>query len=410
VTTHAHRKVGAWAAALAALAAGAAAAGDWTQFRGPGGTAVAEEVGLPDRWTAAEGLRWKADLPGRGLSSPAVAGGNVFVTASSGYKEGRLHVLCFDAATGAKRWERQFAPTGNTTCHPKTCMAAPCPVSDGRNVYALFATGDLAALDADGNLLWYRSLVGDYPNVTNQVGMAASPVLYKDTLLLPLENVGDSFAAGIDTKTGKNRWKNERPRDINWVSPLVADLGGAPAAVFQTSKDVTAYDPATGKVRWSLSDLKTGSIQSPAPCGELILVPGEREVYALRTGPGDATPEVVWKSNKLVATYATPVYHKGRVYGLNNANVVSCLDAKTGAPVWQQRVKGPVSASPVIADGKLYVVNEEGVTTVLKLGDKPKVLATNPVGETVLATPSVAGGAIYLRSDGHLFCIGAKKP
>src|SRR5262249_34067807 len=146
---------------------------------------------------------WKAALPGRGLSNPVITGGKVIVTACSGFKQRRLHVLCFDEKTGAKLWERQFTATGNTQCHPVTSMAAPSPVTDGKAVYALFATGDLAALDLDGVLLWYRSLVSDYPDITNQVGMASSPIVHKDVVLLPLDNAGESFAAGLDAKSGK---------------------------------------------------------------------------------------------------------------------------------------------------------------------------------------------------------------
>src|SRR5262249_56596500 len=131
-----------------------------------------------------------------------------------------LHVLCYDEQTGKKLWARQCPATGNTACHPTTSMAAPTPVSDGKAVYALFATGDLAALDLDGTLLWYRSLVGDYPDVSNQVGMASSPALYRNVLLLPMENAIDSFSAGVDTKTGKNLWRVKRARSINWVTPV----------------------------------------------------------------------------------------------------------------------------------------------------------------------------------------------
>ena len=153
--------------------------------------------------------------------------------------------------TGKKLWERRFAATGETACHPKTCMAANTPVTDGEDVYALFGTGDLAAVDHDGNLLWYRSLVGDYPTITNQVGMAASPVVYKDVLLVPMENVGDSFAAALDKRTRANLWKVKRTKDINWVTPLIVEKGGRAEVLFQTSKELTSYDINTGKVNWS---------------------------------------------------------------------------------------------------------------------------------------------------------------
>jgi len=196
---------------LAGLAGTAVApAGDWPGFRGPGGGGVSTEKDLPVKWDKKEGLRYKVELPGRGLSNPVIAAGRVYVTASSGYRERRLHVLCLDEPTGKKVWERQFAATGNTGCHPMTNMAAPTPVTDGKVVFALFATGDVAAVARDGTLLWYRSLVSDYPGIANQVGMAASPVLAANVLVIPMESAVDSFIAGVDARTGKNRWKVKR--------------------------------------------------------------------------------------------------------------------------------------------------------------------------------------------------------
>jgi outer membrane protein assembly factor BamB len=401
---------------LAALsAASGSRAEDWTGFRGPGGKAVSAEKNLPDKWSQTEGLRWAVDLPGRGLSCPVVAGGKVFVTACTGYRETRLHVLCFDEATGKKLWERQFNATGNTGCHPKTNMAAPTPVTDGKNVYALFATADLAAYDADGNLLWMRSLVGDYPNLANQVGMASSPTLTGDVLLLAMENVGDSFRAGIDKKTGQNVWKIDQPRDINWVTPFLFGEGKDQVAVFYTMKEITAYDPATGRMRWTLPVEKTSSMVSPTTGSGLLFVPGQ-ELLALKPGPDNTSPQVVWKSTRLQSTYASPVFHEGRLYALTNVGV-RAVNAQTGEAIkteksgeeWFQRVNGPFAASPVLADGKLYIVNEKGTTTVIKLGPSPEVIATNELNDTILATPTVANGAIYLRSDKKLYCIGVKK-
>src|SRR5215471_9344166 len=157
---------------LVLLPAPLALAGDWPQFRGPNGSGISEEKGLPIEWGKDKNIRWKAPLPGQGHSNPVIAGGKVFVTASSGFQESRLHVLCLDQASGKQRWHRQFRATGSTLCHAKSNMAAPSPVTDGKAVYALFATGDLVALDAEGNLLWYRSLARDYPTLANNVGMA----------------------------------------------------------------------------------------------------------------------------------------------------------------------------------------------------------------------------------------------
>jgi outer membrane protein assembly factor BamB len=393
---------------------GPAAAGDWPQFRGPNGCAVSDEAGLPVKWGPNENVRWQAELPGRGVSSPIVAGGRVYVTASTGYRENRLHVLCFNAADGKKLWERQFASTGGTMCHPKTCMASPTPVTDGKRVFALFTTGDLAALSADGDLLWYRALQRDYPDITNQVGMAASPALYKDVLLLPMENVGDSFAAGLDAETGKNIWRVPRTKDIDWVTPLVVAKDGQAAAVFQTSKDVTAYDPLTGKPLWSYTGDNFNAVPSPF-AGEGLIFAACKDFTALKPAADGATPDAAWTTPKLNSSFTTGLYHDGRVYGLVGVGV-QCVSAKDGQEVWLQRVKGAFSASPVLASRKsglspplLYVTAEDGTVTVIEAGDQPKVLAANAMGETILATPAISGEALFLRSDGHLWCIGSKK-
>jgi len=389
-------------------------AADWPQFRGPGGTGVSPETGLPTRWGPAENVRWKADLPGRGVSSPVVAGGRTYVTACSGYQQRRLHVLCFDSATGAKQWERQLQATGNTFCNPKTCMAAPTPVSDGERVYALFATGDLACLNREGDLIWYRSLVADYHDITNQVGMAASPVLWRSLLMVPMENVSESFAAGLDKLTGQNRWKVERPRNINWPTPLILERNGRAEALFQAPEELVAYDPATGRKLWAYSGEGMTSVPSLVAAEGLIVLSGGVALRPPRAplspAEGETAPQVVWKSTRLRPAYASPLYFQGRLYALNNSSILlNCADIHSGKVIWQERVKGPFSASPVAADGKIYLVNEEGLTTVLRPGDQPQVLSTNALSEPMLATPAIADGAIYLRSDQHLYCIAEKK-
>jgi outer membrane protein assembly factor BamB len=387
-----------------------AAAGDWPQFRGPGGTGASDETGLPLKWSHGKGedenIRWVADLPGRGLSGVVVGGGRVFVTACDGPAQQRLWVLCFDEASGKKLWQRSVLATGSTLCHPRTCMAAPTPVTDGKNVYALFGTADLVAYDADGNLAWYRSLTGDYPKITNQVGMASSPILAPGLLVVPMDNAGDSFLAGIDLKTGRNRWKVERPRGINWGTPVIRARA---EVVFQGADELVAYELATGNRLWSYGETKLSEIPSPiiGESGE-VLSPGA-DLVALKPGEAGQTPQVAWKSNKLRSGgYATPLCYKGRVYTLNSIGFLLCGDARTGKVVWDLRLKGPISASPVAAGDRLYVVNDKGTTQVVKLGDTGVIEATNDVGEEISATPAIAGGAIYLRSDKHLFCIGKK--
>jgi outer membrane protein assembly factor BamB len=382
---------------------------DVPQFRGTGGAGVSGETGLPIQWSAKENVLWKAELPGRGLSNPVIAGGRVYVTACTGPEQKREHVLCFDARTGKKLWERQLWATGTTLCHPKTNMAAPTPVTDGEHVYALFATGDLVCYNKDGKLAWYRSLVGDYPTIGNNVGIAVSPVLYKDTLIVCLENVGESFAAGIDVRTGQNRWRVERPRGINWVTPLIIQHAGAVEVVLQGPGDLTAYDPADGKKRWELKG-QYSTIPSPIWSDGTIYTPGGK-FLAVRPGTAKSEPSVLWQSAKLPTGYSSPIYHEGRVYALSTKGIVNCADAVTGKAIWSHRLETPdesYSASPLFAGGRLYLVSEKGTTTVLKVGAEPSVLAVNALADTILASPVASGGTIFLRSDGHLYCIGKK--
>jgi len=383
---------------------------DWPQFRGPNGSGVSGEANLPVGFTENEGVRWKVELPARGVSSPIIIGNKVFVTCSSGVRDDRLHVLAFDASTGKKLWHRQLAATGGTAAHPKTCMAAPTPVADANAVYALFATGDLVAFDHSGKQLWYRSLTGDYPSISNQVGMAASPVLFRGKLIVPMDNAGDSFLAALDVSNGKNLWKTERPREINWVTPAIREVTSEETEViFQGPKDLVAYDLASGKKKWSHK--AGGSSPTPSIADGMLFV-SSGGLTALKLVEGKL--EEVWKSPKFQTGYSSALYYDGRVYAANpSSGIVYCADAKTGKVRWEERMKGmgkpTFSASPVAGDGKVYILGETGTMNVLKAGDESEVLGTSELGEECLATPAIGGGAVIVRTDKHLWCIGAKK-
>ncbi len=380
-------------------------ASDWPQFRGPNGTSVSEEKDLPTTWSKTEGHRWKVALPARGVSGPVVVGSTIYLTASSGKKDDRLHVLAYDFKTGEQRWHRQFAATGGTNCHPMTCMAAPTPVADDTGVYALFATGDLAAFDSDGTLRWYRSLVGDYPTITNQVGMASSPILADGKLIVPMDNAGESFLAAIDVKIGTNLWKTDRLREINWVTPVTRSADGrTPEILFPGRDGLSAYDAATGKRIWQLKGLG-GDIPTPTVSNGIVYTPS-RGVVAMKIEGGMGTE--VWKSAKLASGMSSPVVYDGVVYAASSAGVVNAADAKTGDSLWSERYgqKDKASASPIAGDGKVYVFAEKGLTTVFKAGRTAEILSNNDIGEEILGTPAVSGGAIIIRTDKTLFCIG----
>jgi len=389
----------------------ALAADNWPQFRGPGGTANSSVTGLPEKWSDTENLRWKVALPGRGVSCPVIANGKVYLTASSGMTDTRLHVLCFDAKSGKKLWERQFWATGQTFCHPKTCMACPTPVTDGESVYCVFATGDAVALNSAGDVLWIRALNTDYPKMTNHVGRSQSPILHGDVVIVPMESQGDSFVFGLDTKTGQNRWKLNRTAEVNWTTPLIVEHDGQTDLLIAAMHGLSGHDPRTGQTKWTFEDEKCNMISSPLPAGgDVILVPVGFSGLAAMKLSSNAGPEVLWKSLKIGSGMSTPVVADGRVYSLGNRDSnVFCANLSDGKIIWDRRLQGPFSASPLAADGKLYLINEEGECTTFKLGgDKPEILGRSNLKDTILATPAIADGAIFIRSDKFLYCISAE--
>lgn len=365
---------------------------------------ISDETDLPEHWSSGENIRWTAALPGRGVSSPVVVGDRLFVTACSGLSQTRLHVLCFSVDTGAKLWERQFWATGPTNCHPKTCMAAPTPTADRQSVFAFFATGDLVCLDRAGNLRWLRSLLLECPAMSNLVGRGASPVLHDGVLIVPMENQGESYLFGVNAETGRTRWRAERPLANNYTTPLLVHHADRTVLAVQAQGGLTGYDPASGTKLWEFDDDGLSSIASPVSADDLILGIG-REMVALRPA-ASGPPELVWRSARLSSGTATPLAADGRVYTIKDGGVLECGDVRNGKQLWSHRLHGTYSASPVLAGGKLYLLNEEGDTTVLRASNPPDLIGTNRIGDTMLATPAVAHGCIFLRSDARLYCVG----
>jgi len=400
---------------LLALAAVVIAGGaDWPQFRGAESSGVSPDKNPPT--SIADNIAWSADLPGRGLSGPIVVGGRVFLSASSGYQQDRLHVLCFDAKTGKKLWERQFWATGRTLCHPKMCNATPTPASDGKRIFAFFSSNDVICLDLDGNLQWLRGMTHDYPNASNSIGMASSPIVVGETLIVPVENLSESFTAGLDVVTGTNRWKLDRPLLDNWTSPIVihGKSRDDDLVVLQSAQGLVALRPYTGYEEWRYGE-GASTIPSSAQSEGLVFVPSKGLTALEPSGPGKP-PRELWHSGKLAPATASPLVDGDRVYNLNGAGVVACADAKTGEIIWQLRLvvtqgekssSAAFTSSPVAAGGHLYYVNEEGVAFVVKAGEKAgEIVASHAFGETILATPAIADGALYVRSDKHLWKVG----
>jgi outer membrane protein assembly factor BamB len=398
-----------WLALPLVGAVALAAAADWRQFRGTDSTGVAAGEKVPAAFAADRNVAWKADLPGRGLSSPIVVGGQVFVTASDGPRHDRLLVLAFDAASGRRLWQRSFWATGPTHAHPKTCMAAPTPVSDGQRVLALFATGDLVALDHRGLVLWVRSLYEENPGVTDGRGMASSPLLIGPTLIVHLETQNTSFAVGIDVATGANRWRVDRPREPCWSSPIAIPgrQPGEQLALLQGPTRLSALDPQTGKEVWHF-ERESDNVVSSTLAGNVLYVPGEKALAALELPSGGGPPRLRWEKRRLVDGMASPVVLGRRLYSLRGSILVS-TDLDTGEVVGELRLSGTFSASIVTAGGLLYCINEDGLAQVVQPGDKEgRRLHAGSLGEPILATPAIADGALYVRSDQHLWKIAQR--
>jgi outer membrane protein assembly factor BamB len=395
-----------FAAAALTLFAGSVRA-DWLQFRGP--DASARGTGQPPVTFQPSDIVWKTALPGRGLSSPVIVGGKVFLTAASGPDQETLHVICLDNTTGKKLWERRFQATGRTMCHEKTNVAAPTPASDGTRVFALFSSNDCFGLDLEGNLLWVRGFTLDYPNASNSLGLASSPIMVGGVLVTMVENDGDSFTLGIDPATGTNLWKLARPKNANWTSPTAWQdpASGRPLVLVTAHEGVLALDPQTGKEQWTLP--KPGTTIPSAGIGEKhFAVPRPGKGLAVYTLAGGTTPpELAWESAQINSDTASPVLQGPRVFALNGAGVLSCAELATGDRPWKLRMEGPFSGSPVMSGTTLYAVSERGLLQAVDTtAAEGAVTGKLDLGTTILCTPSLSGNSIYVRSDGHVWRIG----
>ncbi|MEZ0386925.1 MAG: PQQ-binding-like beta-propeller repeat protein [Verrucomicrobium sp.] len=384
-------------------------ASDWPQFRGPNSAAYLSQAQMP----TAPQVEWTAELPGRGLSSPIIVGDKVFVTASSGPKQERLHVICFKTADGSKVWERELRATGRTMSHNKTCVAAPTPCSDGKNVYALWSSNDLAAFDLAGNLLWVRGLTVDYANASNSLGMSSSPIVVGETVVTVIENDSESYTLGIDARSGRNLWKLDRPKSANWSSPIVwqPDPSTPPVAVLQSKDGLMGVDPATGSRLWEYKD--GASTMSSSVAGNGVIYAASKGITAIKPGTTGGDPAQLWRSEQMNAATGSPILMGDRVFVINSAGVLAVADAKTGERGWKLRLKGPFSGSPVGAGNLLAAIGEKGLLQIVDVTapegavvgslDLKDQLAEK---ELILCTPSLSGGKIFLRSDRKLWRVG----
>jgi outer membrane protein assembly factor BamB len=391
------------------LTASSVFAGEWRQFRGSDNTSVSQETGLPTSFDAAGGrnVAWKAPLLGRGPSSPIVVAGRVLVTCSSGPRQDRLHVLCFDAASGKPRWHRQLWATGSTAHNTFGAIASPTPASDGQRIFALYSSNDLACFDLEGKLQWFRGLSYESPSTRNDVGMSSSPLVVGRNVIVQLQNQGESFAAALDATTGETRWKIARERDAVWSSPtlLRGRTPGQDLVLLQDRKRLSAHEPETGKGVWQQEGW-IETIASVTTCGSDIFLPAVG-IRAFRAEPDGRQAKLLWYEQRLRVDNPSPVAHDGRVYCIKPPGILVCASAADGKILWQLRLKGPVWATPLLADGHLHVVNYDGLVQVVRPGREGELAGTGQLDSGILASPAAADGAIYFRSDANLWKISA---
>lgn len=377
----------------------------WLGFRGTSTSASAsagpEKLEIGDDGN----LAWQLSMPGRSVAGPIVIGDLVVTTSSSGQTGEVLHISGVDFETGELRWEQVFRATGRPFCHPTSANAAPTPVSDGERIFAFFSSNDLVCLSLDGDLLWYRGLGHDYPHAGNDVGMASSPIVADGAVIVQVEAQGDSFATGIDAKTGQDLWRIDRPKDSNWSSPVAIQRPDERTEVIlQSSDKVIAIDPRSGRENWDSAD-GGSNISSPTATSELLLLPGD-ELTALNFGESATTPQVVWSNSKLSPKNASPVASKERVYALKGSVLVAA-NISDGELAWQERLSGLAGtwATPVVASGKIYIFDQKGVGLVVEdRGEAAEIVSEVELEEPVLASPAIADGRLVVRGDRTLYC------
>lgn len=387
-------------------------AADWPGWRGPQGNGVTSEKNLPEKWSPTENVIWKAPLFGVGVGTPVVIGQKVFVTASDGRQNERLHVLGFDAATGKQLWHtRFFGSTIPESEYPAGGMAAPSPVSDGKAVYALFGTGDLVALDFNGKPVWVRSLGDEYGTFKNRWGMSSSPIIVEDMVVVQVDHWGGSYLLAVDAKTGQNRWKTPRDATVNWTSPVLAMVKGKPLIVASGTHTVKGYDPTNGLELWTVKGMQQQCIPTPIVAGEFLYAVSGRKGNTLKIrldgGTGDLTnSNVIWKKPRGAPFIPSGIVYEGRYYLIDDDGLGTCLDAKTGELLWQERMGGHYRASLTAGDGKIFFTNMEGVVTQVKPSNEFEVIGKNDLKEAIHASPAFANGRVFLRGEKFLYCIG----
>jgi outer membrane protein assembly factor BamB len=392
-----------------------ATAQEWPEFRGPLAQGHSSERGLPVEWSETKNVAWKVPVAGLGWSTPVIANGRVWLTTAVEQRGISLRAIAFDAATGREvvNVEVFKIPGDRRDINPKNSWASPSPVVDGDRIYVHFGADGTAALSPAGEIIWKNRF-----EYQSQHGAGGSPIVYGDLLIFSCDGSDVAYVIALDKHTGKTKWKTNRgfPADQAYTTPLVIRAGEQDQLISVGAFRVRAYDPLTGKEIWRVR-YDEGFSNVPRPVfghGLVFITTGfqQPELLAIRPdGRGDVTKtHIAWSLKRGAPLTPSPIIVGDELYVVNDGGIASCLDAKTGSVIWQSRLGGTYSASPVFADGRLYFPAEQGVTTVIAPGKEARRLATNKLDGGLLASMAVAGGSFYLRTDAALYRISERTP
>jgi outer membrane protein assembly factor BamB len=402
----------------------------WPQWRGPTNDNHAPGKNLPIKWSKTDNIAWKTPIPGWGNSTPAIWKDAVFVTTQDAK---RLILLRLDSASGKIRWRREVGegeprrkgPLGNLRFHDEHNMASPSPVTDGKHVWVHFGNGDLACYDYAGERVWSMNLAEKYGFYSIWWGHANSPILVGDALISVCmqdpKGGGKSYVVAHDKLTGKEKWltprdygAKEEPADA-YTTPFIYNNQGKPELIVFGANVVDAYDPADGKRLWHCKPFtpKGNRVISGATlAGDTIYaVEGMKgPLFAIKAGgKGNVSAtHVRWKHAGKTPDAASPVIANGLVYIANNDGVVTCLEADSGKELWIERLSEKFRATPLVADGRVYLFSKEGRAIILEASRELKELARNDLGEDIWASPAAAMGSLFIRTREHLYRIGRK--
>jgi outer membrane protein assembly factor BamB len=403
---------------------GAARAENWPQWRGPTLNGISTETNLPVRWSTTENIAWKLPLPAWSGSSPIVWGDHIFLNVA---ENGSLFLWAVDRTKGEPIWKRHLGDGDHR--QRKQNMSTPSPVTDGTGVWVMTGTGILKAFDFNGKERWMRDIQKDYGRFGLNWGYGSSPMLFGDSLYVQvlhgMKTDDPSYVLRISKANGRTIWRQERPTIAqrespdSYTTPAIVRHGNNLELVITGGDAVTGHDPNTGKELWRADALNPTNdfayriVASPVVHGELIIAPSrERPMLAMRPGGrGDvAKSHIMWQFQN-GPDVPTPVTDGTYVYVVNDRGIMWCLDATTGKEIYgKQRLRpSTYSGSFTLADGKLYITNEDGLTTVLRAGPKFEILAENNFDDYSLSSPAVSEGQIFIRTTSGLWAIGKRK-